>query len=42
VISADTSKLWATGKTLRSSNGDVKSKRPEGKQIPCSQCFQGM
>jgi hypothetical protein len=29
VISADTSKLWATGKTLRSRNGDVKSKRQE-------------
>jgi hypothetical protein len=42
VISADTSKLWATGKTLRSRNGDVKSKRPFREYFLRGQYLQGI
>jgi hypothetical protein len=41
VISADSSKLWATGKTLRCDNDDVKSIRDLFENVPICQCLQG-
>jgi hypothetical protein len=42
VISADTSKLWATGKRLRSCHGDVKSSSQSCCGGPRGRLFTGV